>query len=423
MKSPIYTVSDSIALIKETIVNAPVLSKMMIEGELSNVTKHRSGHWYFTLKDAHARLSCVMFASYAQTLSVDFKEGDKVVVLGSISVYEASGSLQCYVTAMQLAGLGDLYKQLELSRKKLAEAGIFNDEHKHAIPKYPLTIGLITSNKSAAYYDVISTLKRRWPIAQVKLYASSVQGNDAKLELVKAISLADQANCDVILLVRGGGSIEDLWSFNEESVVMAIYNAKTPIISGVGHQSDITLVDHVSDLRAPTPTGAAELATPDLAEVTLSLTKIKSQLITLVNQKLQLQKQALKGYKQSKVLTDPTAFLQPFRLQLMMIEKTLDYRVERFLLKKQELQQQKQQINRSMMLLLQQKQQALSHLKALHQTYNSEHILAKGYSIAKIDGKIIESIKDVKLNQKLSTTFIDGVIESDIIMIKEQKDE
>lgn len=290
MSQSVWTVTTLIRFIKKRLEAESSIQSVSVQGEISNFVAHRSGHWYFTLKDAQSRCSCVMFARSASSVKIKPKDGDQVVVIGSISVFEGSGSMQLYVSQMMPTGLGALYIELEKVKQRCESKGYFDAVHKKKIPSYPMNIGLVTSVKTAAYHDVISTLQRRWPIANVHHYPAAVQGEGSVEQLIQAIQTADQASLDIILLVRGGGSIEDLWSFNSESLVQTLFKAKTPIISGVGHQSDITLVDFVADVRAPTPTGAAELATPNQQDIVNQLGKFRSlmdyQIKMMLNQSL-----------------------------------------------------------------------------------------------------------------------------------------
>ncbi|MDO9593084.1 MAG: exodeoxyribonuclease VII large subunit, partial [Erysipelotrichaceae bacterium] len=324
MSQSIWTVTALIRFIKKHLETESSIQSVAVQGEISNFTAHRSGHWYFTLKDNQSRCSCVMFATAASKVSLVPKDGDQVIVVGSVSVFEASGQMQLYVTRLIPQGLGALYAKLEALKKKLSQAGIFDDTRKKPIPAYPESIGVITSKNTAAYQDVMSTLKRRWPLADVVHYHSAVQGEGSIEQLVDAIKSADGNAHDVMLLVRGGGSIEDLWSFNEEPVVMAIAACKTPVISGVGHQSDVTLVDFVADVRAPTPTGAAEMATPDQNDVQLTITKNLGLLKYKLNAMTSEKRRLLVQYKDHRYLKDPTRLLNEYQMSLSFIYQQLD---------------------------------------------------------------------------------------------------
>ena len=279
MSQNVYSVSALVHYIKQTLDNDIRIQSILIKGEISNFTNHRSGHWYFTLKDARSKISCVMFSSHARRCNILLKEGMKVIVTASVSMYEAGGSVQLYVTAVRSDGLGDLFLQLEEVKKKLAAQGLFDPQKKKPLPQYPMRIGVITAKTGAAVQDILTTISRRWPLAEVVVYPSLVQGIQASGAIVENLRKADQGGHDVILLARGGGPIEDLWCFNEEAVARAVFAMHTVIVTGVGHETDTTLVDYVSDARAPTPTAAAELITPDLEEVRMNVSLMRRRLV------------------------------------------------------------------------------------------------------------------------------------------------
>lgn len=267
MNDKYINISQLTRYIKYKIDNDIHLQDVYLKGEISNFKAHTRGHFYFTLKDEEARISAVMFSSNASKVKFSPQDGMKVLVTGKISVYPANGSYQIYVNEMLEDGIGNLYIAFEQLKKKLAQEGLFDESHKKEIPKIPMHIGVITAPTGAAIRDITSTIKRRWPIAEVILFPALVQGEMAKDSVVNQIKLADTYKLDVLIIGRGGGSIEDLWCFNEEEVARAIYHASTPIISAVGHEVDFTIADFVSDMRAPTPTGAAEMAVPNKSDV------------------------------------------------------------------------------------------------------------------------------------------------------------
>lgn len=323
MSPAIYTVSSLVRYLKQTIDNDMNVQSVLIKGEISNFTNHRSGHWYFTLKDAKAKLSCVMFSSYASRSKILLKEGMKVIVSASLSVYEAQGSCQLYVTKVQVDGLGDLFLQYEQLKEKLAAEGLFDPQHKKAIPSYPSHIVIITAKEGAAIQDMRITLKKRWPIAKVDFLPSLVQGKDAPKAIIENLQIADTMGADVILLARGGGAIEDLWCFNDEALARCIYEAKTIIVTGVGHESDTTLVDYVSDARAATPTAAAQLITPDQDEVRQLLATYKKRMKKSMEQRLQEQQLQLQRLHQHRYLQDPISYIQEARMKIVMYTKEL----------------------------------------------------------------------------------------------------
>lgn len=263
----VIPVSRLVSYVRSSLEGDPVLTGVLVEGEISNLRQPYSGHWYFSLKDQNASLSCVMFASSNRNVRFPVKNGVKVVVRGNVSVYPAQGTLQLVVNAMKESGVGDLYRQLELLKQKLAAEGLFDERHKKPLPLYPMNIALVTGNNTAAREDVLITFAKRWPAAKVYEYPCPVQGADAPPKIIDALKKADLGNHQLILLVRGGGSIEDLWCFNDEALARVIYDLKTPVVTGIGHEIDFTIADFAADVRANTPTGAVEISTPDIAEV------------------------------------------------------------------------------------------------------------------------------------------------------------
>lgn len=423
MSQKTFAVSEIVTLIKASLEQNPTLQQVAMVGELSNVAISANGHWYFTLKDSKARLSCVMFSRTASRIKTPFKEGDQVVVLGKISMYEASGSVQCYVSDLQLSGLGNLYAQLEKTRKKLAEEGLFNEHLKKPIPAYPMRIGLVSSDQTAAYFDVVSTLNRRWPLAKVIFKHTQVQGAEAINQIKNALVLMDDEQVDVILLVRGGGSIEDLWCFNDESVVRLIFSLKTPIISGVGHESDITLIDYVVDQRAPTPTGAAELATPSIDDVRFALAKANDSLIQNMNYKLEKAQRNLEILSQHRFFSDPSTLTTKGKNDLVLYRNRLLHSITFTYQNQQNQQHLKQSLVRAMDNYLLKCTHQLEHLNEYTKSLSIDRALARGFSITRVDDEILSSVKGVQPGLLLHTTLLDGVIISKTQQTKENIDE
>ena len=267
MQNEYLTVSQLTKYIKYKIDNDINLQEVYLKGEISNFKAHTRGHFYFTIKDEGSRINAVMFASSARSVKFTPEDGMKILVKGKISVYEATGGYQIYVNEMTEDGVGNLYVAFEQLKKKLANEGLFLESHKKKIPRIPERVGVITASTGAAIRDIISTINRRFPLVEVILFPALVQGENAKEDIVRQIKKAEKYNLDVLIVGRGGGSIEDLWAFNEEIVARAIYDCSIPVISAVGHEIDFTIADFVADLRAPTPTGAAELAVPNRTDV------------------------------------------------------------------------------------------------------------------------------------------------------------
>ena len=308
------SISEVVSKLKNVLESHPDFQTLSCVGEISNLTKSRAGHWYFSLKDDKAKINCVMFQSATLKISTPIEQGDEVLIKGHMSVYAGTGQVQIIVNEMSLYGQGALYqKYLEL-RDRLHKQGYFNKSHKKELPTYPLSIGVVVGAQSAAQADIIKTLQTRWPVANVVQYESLVQGQLAATQLIKRLNQADEDDHDVILLARGGGSLEDLWAFNDVDLVMTIFNMKTPIITGVGHEIDITLVDYVADKRGLTPTDAALQATPHLAEVLVNVTQVGQQ---LVNRLLLRYKQAQAGFDRlyhQSLLSRPSMLLADYHL-------------------------------------------------------------------------------------------------------------
>jgi exodeoxyribonuclease VII large subunit len=441
MSQTIWTVTALVRFIKKHLEAESTIQSVAVQAEISNFTAHRSGHWYFTLKDNQSRFSCVMFATAASKVSMIPKDGDQVIVVGSVSVFEASGQMQLYVNRLIPQGLGALFAKLEALKKKLSQAGLFDERNKKAIPPYPESIGVITSKNTAAYQDVMSSLRRRWPYAAITHYHSAVQGEGSIEQLCEAIGVADAEHHDVLLLVRGGGSIEDLWSFNEETVVMAVANCSTPLISGVGHQSDVTLVDFAADLRAPTPTGAAELATPDQNDVRLSLNRnfmlLQSKITAMTNQR----RRQLNQHMSHRYLLDPYRLLGEYQMSLSFIYQQFEKQRLRVVLNQKLLVDLRSSlIKRSSKRLVNNQtdidklEVLMKHHLMLHIERNSDKIklrkhlldslsplavLNRGYAITYQQAKLITSIRQLDIDKELTIRYGDGSIEAKIIQIKE----
>lgn len=444
MNSPVYTVSALVRYIKSALDNDMNLQAVFIKGEISNFTNHRSGHWYFTLKDAKARISCVMFSSYAARCPIMLKEGMRVIITASVSMYEAAGSTQLYVTKVQADGIGDLYLQLEQTKAKLLKEGLFDPNHKKALPIYPMSIGIITAKTGAAVQDMLTTIARRWPLAEVQVYPTLVQGAAASAQIMKVLQTADQNGHDVLLLARGGGSLEDLWCFNEEALARMVYQIETVVVTGVGHETDTTLVDYVSDARAPTPTAAAELITPDRMEVLQNLTMMRQRMLQALRGLDQKSRQRLEFVKNNRYLKNPLVYAESQKLQLAMSIKSLsdvENRVER---NRHALSLQSRKLAYRASLLMQeagrhnerkekqlltsvQEKLRISHEQMAHQTalldaFSPLKILNRGYSIVSKQS-IIRSVTQLLPQDEVEIRFADGRVLAQIEKIKENDHE
>ena len=409
-----YSVSQYNESIKRFIDSVPACQDVHIKGEISNYKGATRGHLYFTLKDEESRINAVMFSSAADKLEFVPKDGDAVLIDGRISVYPQSGQYQVYINKMVLDGQGDLLKKLEELKKKLQAEGLFDESHKRLIPKYPTRIGVITAPNKAAKSDIISTIKRRYPICEVILFPAIVQGELAKDSIVKMIEEANDPKYDIDTLIvgRGGGSIEDLWAFNEEIVARAIYNSRIPIISAVGHEVDFTIADFVADLRAPTPTGAAEMAVPSIIDLNNYIKQITIRTNDFINNKLKLLRKELDKYKTSYVLSNPLA---PFEIKTQKLdglyERLNNYIRNKIVLSNNRLNNIKSNhiINNPQELFVKYKNTMELYINKLN-LLNPLNVLSKGYSISKVDNKLLKSTKDVKQDDKVSIKLIDGEV-------------
>lgn len=382
------SVSDLNLYIKEKIAGDEALNAVVVKGEISNFKAHYTGHFYFTLKDDKSLIKCIMFKSYAERINFKPKDGMKVIVFGGVSVFERDGIYQIYAKAMMEQGVGDLYAAYEKLKEDLAKEGLFDESHKKKIPLKPKIIGVLSSQTGAVIRDIINVSTRRNPNCYIRLLPVPVQGPGAAKEIVKGIETMNEKKlADVIILARGGGSLEDLWPFNEEIVARAIYNSEIPIISAVGHETDFTIADFVSDLRAPTPSAAAELANPDIYELKNKISTLNERARLSLKKKLELLKMRYQNLMSSKVFTDPVQNMQNNYLKLDGFIKQME---NAMILKQKEAEKSFQNMVSKL--------DALSPLKTM----------VRGFSIVEKDGKIIKSSKDLKENDEISIKLIDG---------------
>ena len=419
------------------------LRKVFLRGEISNFKNHTRGHLYFTLKDDTSRISAVMFYSSAITLNFKPEDGMNVLVEGRISCYPTAGTYQIYVDKMEVDGLGALYVEFEKLKEKLSKEGLFLDSHKKAIPKIPKRAGIITAPTGAAIKDIISTIKRRFPICETILFPALVQGKDAAFDIVRQIKEADSGkyDLDVLIVGRGGGSIEDLWAFNEEIVARAIYEANVPIISAVGHEVDFTIADFVADLRAPTPTGAAEMAVPTVSEIDNVIHSLEIRMNEFMSNFLHKSKLRLDNVKNSYILKNPLSLYEIKEQKLdNMIEVLNNYihkRLDNYHLELNHIQS--SFVLKDPMRLFKVQQEKLlfsekvlyNHIKNI--ILKSDHnykmlvntlklvnplgILEKGYSLVTKEEKVVKSSKDLKLHDFLDVRLHDGSIKAQVTEI------
>ena len=423
MQDKYITVSQLTKYIKFKIDNDEHLNQVFLKGEISNFKAHTRGHFYFTIKDEYSRINAIMFASSAAKLKFMPEDGMKIMVTGRISVYEATGAYQIYVDDMIEDGVGNLYIKFEQLKKKLANEGLFAKEHKKEIPKIPQRIGVVTAPTGAAIRDILSTIKRRWPIAETILFPCLVQGENAADDIVKQINKAQEFELDVLIVGRGGGSIEDMWCFNEEQVAYAIYNSKIPIISAVGHEIDFTIADFVADLRAPTPTGAAEMAVPNKNDIINYLNQINIRLNKSILHTISTSKEKLSALSNSFVLKNPISIYeikeQKFdnlfeKLNIVIINLLKDYR-NIYELKFDKL-------NSNIVKTLEYNQNKYTNNLNKLEILNPLLTIKRGYSISKKNNKVITSINNINIGDKVDISLTDGKLETTVIKKEKNND-
>ena len=419
------TVSEVNKYIKEIINDDLLLRKVYLKGEISNFKAHSRGHYYFTLKDENSRIAAVMFSFNNRNMKFVPYDGMKVLVSGKIDVYEATGAYQIYVEEMMEDGIGALYVSFEALKKKLSEEGLFDKEKKKKIRRVPNRIGIVTSPTGAAIKDILTTIKRRFPVCETILFPALVQGEDAAEDIAKKIKLANDVadiyNIDTLIVGRGGGSLEDLWPFNEEVVARAIYASKLPVISAVGHEIDITISDYVADLRAPTPTAAGELAVPDINTIITYLDTATSRSYNALNNIINNSYKKLDNLKSSYILTKPISMYEVKEQKLDTLIDNLNKAITKVV---ENYKIRLYTVNNSYILnnpdvLYKYSSQKLDHIISKLEVLNPLNTLNRGYAIIKKDKKVISSIKNVKKDDMVSIAIKDGTITSKIIKVGE----
>ena len=389
MEQRVFSVSEINNYIKNTLDSDPLLGQIYIRGEISNYKSYPSGHHYFTLKDAEGVLRCVMYRGNSLRLRFRPEDGMKVIAFGHITVFPRDGTYKLYCNTLTPDGVGDLHVAFEQLKEKLYREGLFDSAHKKPLPKYPERIAIITSSAGAAVHDMIRVIRRRYPLVKLLLLPVRVQGAEAPAEIVGALRYANRWKLgDIIITGRGGGSIEDLWAFNDERVARAIYESEIPVISAVGHEPDVTIADFVADVRAATPSNAAEIAVPDRAELLERLRSAESAMAGSERRCLDLLRQNLETLRRKRSLTDPMAFLQDKRMLLGYVQKNLSHAGESMLA-----------APRRKLGTLAASVDALSPLK----------VLGRGYAmVTDQGGQVVRSVRDIQIDDDLSITLGDG---------------
>ena len=382
----------------------PLLTQVSVRGEISNYKLYPSGHHYFTLKDESSALRCVMFKGNAMRLRFRPENGMKVIAWGKVSVFPRDGAYQLYCTALTVDGIGDLYAAFEQLKKRLGEKGLFDPTHKKPLPKYPGTIGIITSSAGAAVHDMLRILRKRFPLSNVRLLPVRVQGVEAPSEIAAAIRYANQYQlADLLIVGRGGGSIEDRWAFNDERVAYAIYDSKIPVISAVGHEPDVTISDFVADLRAATPSNAAELAVPDQDTLRQNLDTMSTAMASALNRQVKNAQQHLTVLSQSPALRSPTGYLEQREQGLVLLKNRM-------------VSVQNQNIDRKNARYV----AAISKLDAM----SPLKVLTRGYSMAQTEqGKVLRSVRQVEIGERIHISLSDGSLRATVMQKEETSNE
>ena len=400
MKLRALDISEANSYIKRILTNDPILYNLRVKGEISNFKVHSSGNVYLSLKDEKSKLNCIIFKSnYDKSLNLD--NGVKIIATGYISVYERDGAYQLYINEVEIEGIGNLYIEFNKLKEKLKNEGLFDSKYKKQIPKMPRSIGVVTSPTGAVIRDIINVTKRRFPKVDIKLYPVNVQGDKSAEDICSGIEFFNRMeNVDTIIVGRGGGSLEELWSFNEEIVAREIFKSKIPIISAVGHETDFTICDFVSDMRAPTPSAAAEIATPDLSEIYYKLDNIKNRMnrslnnqVILDNEKLNNTFDKINNHMKNYIIRDKV-------IQLDQIYDKINFRLE------QNLENSKEKLSKKAALL-----HNLSPLATI----------SRGYSIVEKNGQVINSIEEVDISDEINITLKDGDLECSVNKINSKE--
>ena len=395
------TVGELNRYVKMLMDNDALLSAVSVQGEISNLKYHSSGHLYFTLKDGEAEISAVMFRSSAMNLKMIAKDGMQVIAFGRVSVYEKSGRAQLYVSAMLDNGIGALQLEYERLKKQLEAEGLFDEKRKRPIPRLPKCIGIVTSPTGAAVRDMINVTGRRWPSAKILLYPSLVQGDQAPLSLCMGLDVLNASGeCDVIIIGRGGGSIEDLWAFNDERVVRRVASSEVPIISAVGHETDFTLCDFAADLRAPTPSAAAELAVPDRDEMQIRLDELFARIDNTMLRVFSVKREGFSNIANRLELLSPKGKLA---------------------MEKKDLEQKRRALLQGFERVIQKKRESLSLASAKLSAINPLAVLGRGYSYSQKNGAVVSSVKQINVGDQIDIRFADGRAVAEIVSLNDNK--
>jgi len=407
----VISVSQLNTYLKSILDSNPILNNLLVKGEVSNLKYYPSGHIYFSLKDEEGVVKCVMFNTYASKLNIRLQDGEKIIVSGSLSIYGASGSYQLYVKNIEKDGLGNLHLEFERLKNELDKKGLFDVNHKKQIPEYPLKIGVISGKTAAGLRDIITIIKRRWPLAEVIIFPCLVQGKDAPLSIMKALGNSLSFELDVVILARGGGSKEDLWCFNDENLAYAIYNYSYPIVSGVGHEIDFTIADFVSDLRAPTPSGAAELVTPDIEELLQNVKTIKNFLLNRAKQIVFDKKNILMEYENVLSQENFNRLIDNKRKILFEKKEELKSNYLRFsYINRKEVRNYYDKLKLEYDHYLKKNRDDLTNEIRILDNISPLKVLQRGYGVVSSSEGVINSVNKVNVDDVIRIRFSDGKV-------------
>lgn len=406
------TIGEFTSYLKLMFDNSSKMRNVYLKGEISNFKKHPTGHLYFSLKDENSKINAIMFAREAFKLNFNPQDGTKVLVHGRVSIYEATGNYQIYIDEMEEDGIGNLYKKFEELKKKLEKEGLFDQEHKKIIPYFPKRVGVITAKTGAAIRDIVTTIKKRCPVVEIIVFSSLVQGEGAKEDIVRNINLAKNYNIDTLIVGRGGGSIEDLWPFNEEIVARAIYECNIPVISAVGHETDFTIADFVADIRAATPTAGAMIAVPVLTDLIKHNNQLKIRLNETIIKKIKIYHLELDKFKNSFVLKNPMIMYDNKKQKLIIYNDKINNIINNIIINKQNkinnIKNNHIIINPTIIY-----KDKINHLQKLNEKLliiNPLNTLKRGYSVLYKNDIIINSIKTLKEKDEIKIKLTDGLV-------------
>lgn len=417
MEEKTFSVSEINSYLNKKFKEDPNLKVIYVKGEISNFKTYPSGHSYFTLKDEKSQIPAVMFKGRKHSLKFQPENGMKVIIKGKIEVFERDGKYQLYASTMTEDGIGNLHVAFEQLKKKLKAEGLFDDAHKKEIPEYPGKIGVVTAQTGAAIRDILTTIEKRYPYCEVLIFSTLVQGEQAAPQIVQQIKHAQQFDIDTLIVGRGGGSLEDLWPFNEEIVARTIYDCKIPVISAVGHEVDFTISDFVADARAPTPTGAAVMAVPDVNDVKFKIVQLRNRLNKDINDKIMQNRTKLKHVSEKQIFKNPESIYEIKSMTLDNLVTKLEFSSKNIIAENRNklLELENKNIMKNPDEIIRMKREPYLRNVDKLAVLNPLLTLKRGYTLTRVEGKVVSSAKDVKSGDKLDVEFDDGTVNTRVI--------